>query len=758
MRHIVLVSLYLLFSVNALAASNTDLLNNAQRAFEQGHFEMAIKQWESILPRLSSARQQINVLLQLAAAYQSLGLAQKSIDLLEKALPIAKRTGDHIRQSLVLGSLSDLSLLMGDLEKAMNLANSSYRLACVSIQNPLACATALNYQGNVLSKQGDLNDALDKYRDALNRLHSANAPVLRAKLLSNIVQLQFELEKFHRPDFDAALSQINALPNSDDQVFGLLKLGYLAIERADMTLNAYQILQDALQLAQRLSNTRAEVYAIGYLGKLYLKHQRYEEAERFTQQAIFLTNAPEMQYLWQSQLGDLRHAQKDWLGAIAAYQQAVNHLEKLRVARLHGYRTPTGDFSKSTESVYYQFADLSLQIARDTGDETERQNQLKNARKTLELLKAVELENYFQDDCVTKLQAQRQQIDDILTEADTAVLYPMIFSDRIELLLSFSDNRLEQFSVHQSQKKVSEQLKKFRQALKYKKKDRHNYYNHVLPAAQTLYDWLMAPIATRLKQRHIDTLIIVPDRLLRTIPFAALYDNVKKQFLIEQYTLAVTPGLTLTLAPKKVEPNINLLMAGLSEKRLGFSPLPNALKPIEAIENKAICSKISSTSLKNHEFDSQKLTGQMKKIAYNLVYFSTHAQFDRNPKNSFVLTYDRKLYLDDLKELIGLIQFREQPIELLMLSGCETALGDQRAALGLAGIAVKTGTLSAVGSLWKVADDSTAELMESFFQQLCDDSTLSKAKALQKAQLQLLNKYREYPFYWAPFLLIGNWF
>jgi tetratricopeptide (TPR) repeat protein len=190
MRHPVLVGLCLLLSVSALAASDTDLLQPAQRAFEQGQFEKAIEQWESILPNLSSARQQVNVLLQLAAAYQSLGLAEKSVDLLEKALPLAEQIGDNIRQSLVLGSLSDLSLLMGDLEQATKLAARSHKLVCTHpIQNPLACATALNYQGNVLSTQGDdLKDALEKYKEALNQLQSATAPVFRAKLLCNIVQ------------------------------------------------------------------------------------------------------------------------------------------------------------------------------------------------------------------------------------------------------------------------------------------------------------------------------------------------------------------------------------------------------------------------------------------------------------------------------------------------------------------------------------------------------------------------------------------
>jgi len=752
MRHPVLVGLCLLLSVSTLAASDTDLRQPAQRAFEQGQFEKAIEQWESILPNLSSTRQQINVLLRLATAYQSLGLAQKSVDLLEKALPLAKQTGDNIRQSLVLGSLSDLSLLMGDLDEATKLAARSHQLVCTHpIQNPVACATALNYQGNVLSTQGDdLKKALKIYRKAVNLLQSAEVPVFRAKLLSNIVQLEFNPE-----DFTAALSQMTALPDSHDKVFGLLKLGYLAIERPEIKpLQVYKILQEALQLAKRLSDTRAEAYAIGYLGKLYEKNKRYQDAERLTQRAIFMTgNADEMQYLWQWQRGRLRHAQNDLRSAIAAYQQAVKHLENLRRARVRGYRRPPEPFADKIDSVYYQLADLQLQVANPRQPEI-----LKQAINTLESLKAVELENYFQDDCVTKLQAKRQKIDDILTEAHTAVLYPMIFSDRVELLLNFSGEQLEQFSVNKPQKLVRQQVENFRQALKYKKKDRQNFYRQVLPTAKMLYTTLIAPIADELAARQIDTLIIVPDSVLRTIPFAALYDDEKKQFLIKQYALAVTPGLTLTQASKTLERDINLLMAGLSEQRSGFNALPDALKPIQAIENQQICPQIAFTALKNEDFQTQRLADNLKKVAYNLIYFSSHARFDKNPKKSFVLTYDNKLYLDGLEKLIRLTQFRDQPVELLILSACQTASGDERAALGLAGVAVKTGAISAVGSLWKVNDESTARLMESFFHELCDNPTLSKAKAFQIAQNKLLSEYPEYPFHWAPFLLIGNWF
>ena len=107
--------------------------------------------------------------------------------------------------------------------------------------------------------------------------------------------------------------------------------------------------------------------------------------------------------------------------------------------------------------------------------------------------------------------------------------------------------------------------------------------------------------------------------------------------------------------------------------------------------------------------------------------------------------------------MVGRGRFREEPLELLLLSACETAAGDDRAALGLAGVAIRAGARSAIGSLWSIADASTSQLVVEFYQQW-QDPTVSKAVALQRAQTMLLAS-REYahPFYWSPFLLISNW-
>ncbi|MDH5470574.1 MAG: CHAT domain-containing protein, partial [Gammaproteobacteria bacterium] len=136
---------------------------------------------------------------------------------------------------------------------------------------------------------------------------------------------------------------------------------------------------------------------------------------------------------------------------------------------------------------------------------------------------------------------------------------------------------------------------------------------------------------------------------------------------------------------------------------------------------------------------------------------ASHGSFDSNPNKTFLLTYNGKINMDELEQFVGIGRFRDKPIELLTLSACQTAAGDDRAALGLAGIAVKSGARSALATLWFVNDQTTSLLTTDFYNFLTQ-AEISKAQALQKAQIKVLSDRRyRHPGYWSPYLLIGNW-
>jgi CHAT domain-containing protein len=245
-------------------------------------------------------------------------------------------------------------------------------------------------------------------------------------------------------------------------------------------------------------------------------------------------------------------------------------------------------------------------------------------------------------------------------------------------------------------------------------------------------------------------LVFVPDGVLRTIPLAALHDG--QHFLITKYAMATTPSLSLT-DPRPIQRNkIKVLAVGLTESVQGFPPLPNVSIELQAIE------KLYRTDLLlNRMFVVSRMEQELQDEQLNIVHIASHGRFSRDTEKSFILAFDRKLTMDQLAQLVGLFRFRDTPLELLTLSACETAVGDDRAALGLAGIAIKAGARSALATLWHIDDPASSLLIAEFYRQL-HDPAVSRAVALQRAQVQLLNNpYYRHPGYWSPFLLINNW-
>jgi len=199
--------------------------------------------------------------------------------------------------------------------------------------------------------------------------------------------------------------------------------------------------------------------------------------------------------------------------------------------------------------------------------------------------------------------------------------------------------------------------------------------------------------------------------------------------------------------------NIGLVANGLSAGVQGFAPLMYVPQELSSLKK-----LFGATELMNQEFVKTNVEKEFAGENYSIVHIASHGHFDSDAKKTFVLTFDSRLTLDDLEQLIRPSLLRDKPVELLTLSACQTAAGDDRAALGLAGVAIKAGARSAFATLWFVNDQSSVQLVSDFYRQLRDHPDISKAKALQTAQVKLLSDQRyAHPCYWAPYLLIGNW-
>jgi CHAT domain-containing protein len=166
---------------------------------------------------------------------------------------------------------------------------------------------------------------------------------------------------------------------------------------------------------------------------------------------------------------------------------------------------------------------------------------------------------------------------------------------------------------------------------------------------------------------------------------------------------------------------------------------------------------LGSQNLVNREFLAANFETKLQEQQFSIVHVASHGEFGNDVENTFLLTFDDKLSLDRVNQMIGVFRFRDDPLELLTLSACDTAAGDDRAALGLAGIAIKAGARSALATLWNINDQATVGLVLDFYRQL-KNPAISRVVALQRAQLKLIDNPRyEHPGYWSAFLMINNW-
>lgn len=696
---------------------------------------VVIALWGFAYPVAATQVSETETLLREAQSLRVGGFNIKVVEVLKKALTMAQ--GDEILSALVLNDLGSALQQIGRLSEARTHLNLCIELAHRKGRTDIEAAAATNL-GNIDVVEQHPQQAIASYQRSAQLAALSGKPALQIRALINVARAAESSQTL-----STALDLTRALPDSHEKIFDLLSIGQL-LNAAKETKQAYLIFVEAQAIAEKIGDEYSRAYALGYLGLLYETAMRDTEALDLTTQAIFIgeqLNAPEMLYRWYWQKARLLKRQGNVGEAIVAYRKAVQHLQAIRVDMTVMYdATGQSSFRKIFSPLYFELADLLLQHSASE-NESNIEPYLLEARNIIEQTKVAELQDYFQDNCVASVRVD----DNALQQQDsqTAIIYPILLTDRLELLVDFS-GRMMRFVVPVSSRSVTEEVRAFQ--VKLQKRTTREY----LKNAQTLYAWLIKPVESELVHRHIDTLVIVPDGALRTIPLAALHDGTG--FLVERFAFATTPSLALTDRHVLRGNQVNVLLNGLSESVQGFSGLPNVENELASIKKSHI-----ATVLKNDQYITQNVQRNLDANKYSVVHIASHGQFQSDPEKSFLLTHDGKMNMNQLEGLIAPHRYSQTPIDLLTLSACQTATGDDRAALGLAGVAIKAGARSALASLWYVNDQSSTALVSQFYEHLGEDG-VSKAQALQKAQVSLIRDKRyTHPGYWAAFLLIGNW-
>jgi CHAT domain-containing protein len=749
----------------------------------QGQSEQALETWKQAaeIYRLSgdtagTIKSQINQ----AQAEQTLGLYRQALKTLTGVGETLQQQPDSLIKATGLRSLGNALGVAGNLKDSREILQQSLEVA-QRLQSPQAAGEALLSLGNTAAAAQNPKAALEYYQQTI-AVSPSPATRIQAQLnqLSLLVQTQqwSEAQTLWRQ----IQVEINALPPSRTSIYAqinlaesLMKIGYGAMPGEFAAPSSQEIallLAKAVREAKNLQDKRAEAYALGYLGRLYELDQQWFEAEKLTEQALLIAqaiNAPDIAYRWQWQLGRLQKALGRTEEAIAAYSQAVTTLQSLRSDLVAINQDVQFSFRESVEPVYRQLVALllqpALQASRPSPSPVEKasrlsqkgvgqasrlslsppsqipQKNLEKARDVIEALQLAELDNFFRDAC---LDAKPKQIDEV--DAKAAVIYSIILENRLEVILSLPGQPLRNYGTNIPQgEKVENILLKLRNSLTPTASTQER-----LRLSQQVYDWLVRPAQTQLAENKIETLVFVLDGGLRNLPMAVLHDG--QQYLVEKYAIALTPGLQLLAPQPLVRGRLSSLTGGLSEARGGFSELPAVLGEI-----KQITAEVSGKTLLNQDFTSPSLQSQINAASFPIVHLATHGQFSSNADETFILTWDDRIKVKQFENLLrSSDQNKPGTLELLVLSACQTAAGDSRAALGLAGVAVRSGARSTIATLWLVNDAATGSLMAQFYREL-GQTGVSKAEALRRAQVTLLKGRYKNPYFWAPFVLVGNW-
>ena len=657
----------------------------------------------------------------------------------------------------------------------------------------------------------------ETYQHVINASATSPSTQLKAQVNQVRVANQLGVERLNNQTTSPLnyIKDLQSLPPNRSRVYAQIQLAKSAVCRNQYLNQTPQwaqidpILTAAYQDAQSIGDQQLQSYVLGTTAGLaeYRRNNLKHNALDLTTQALYLAEqqqANELIYQWQWQRGRILKALGQQEDAIASYKLAIQTLETIREDLLFVSSDVQFSFRDNVEPIYREL--IGLLFAQSvpsisTSSPTSHaefpllpslanknlpkspalplpQSTLGNALYYVETLQHAELVNFLQCNvesldigAIARLSTQTNPTDVLLSRSDrilaqdptAALIYPIVLDEAIAVILKQPGQELRYITTAIPHETVEATLSQLQRYLKDPSRT-----NTVKQLSRQVYDWLIKPLETELdsdgaiESSAVKNLVFVLDGSLRNVPMSLLYDQERQRYLLERYAISVSSGLQLLSTDSQSESSIpfNALVAGLSQERefggRQFSALSNVPKELAAIQD-----AVPSQQLLDETFIRSTLQTTLQKTSFSVVHMATHGKFSSDPEDTFIVLSDGPLKAQEFDQLLRTDNADlARTIELLVLSACETAAGDKRATLGLAGMALRSGAESTLATLWQVDDASTADVMVAFYQQLSNDPTLTKAEALRLAQLSLWhNKQQDWgiPFFWAPYVLVGNW-
>ena len=409
-------------------------------------------------------------------------------------------------------------------------------------------------------------------------------------------------------------------------------------------------------------------------------------------------------------------------------------------------------------------------LPRSSGQTLRKANEIQDL---IERKKVIDINNYFEEDCVNQSAAKNYSVD-----IGVAVLYTIFMPDDSLRLLLRTSNSVTTIISPLSRRELNQYVLKIISHTNDKQQDDDKEESLKLLSSE-LYTYLLKPFSSALK--NTKNLVIIPEGSLNMLQWSALFDKPAGQYVVnKEYSISMAPGLSLII-PKKVTKFKNALFAGYAKEGGEGDISDNVLKEWDLLidySGKSINTLLSGgskTKKKNstnqrNEFNERNLRWLLSSSRHSTIHLSTHADFQKdkdNTKTGVLLGNDKILSFNKLGRLFKSAALNKGGIDLLYLGACKTAANsitetgeayDWKDSLGLTGIAAQSGVSSVIGNLIEADSEASSILTKQFYQNL--KGTSNTAKSLQLAQQYLLKNHKTefgHPRFWAPAILVGDW-
>ena len=723
-------------------------------------------QARSIFAAIGNRAAESIALNNIAAAYERLGQYPNALTYYEQALAMRRQLGDRQGEGIILDNMGLVLFRLG--QYGRSLAQRQQALAIfLEIGDRAAAATALNNLGAVYDALQQFDEALVNYQASLDAVRAMGNRSGEAVALDNIGLTYYHLGRYGQAaaTLEQSIAIARAIGNMSSEGSSLNNLG-LVYGSTDEPDRAIESLHQSIAISRRTGDRQREAITLANVGTLLTQGSAPEAAIVFFKQSVNVTEAirSDLQALPQEQqesfTDTVADTYRDLAGLLLQQDrvlEAQQVLDLLKVQELEDYLQDVPGNGQTQAGLDYWPAEQAMVDAYS---------------RTLTAEGAISFQAYLQRPDMRQRVADLQQVargqnlnpnqlyslQDNLRQAShpTALLYPLILPDRLELVLVLPDGPPIRRTVPVSREDMHGAIATFRSLLTNR---RQNPVNQ----AQALYQWLMAPIAADLEAADIETILYAADGALRYVPLAALHDG--HHWLIERFSINHITAASLTNFEERAARDVTVLAAAFSnpqrryqiqvgDREFSLSGLEFAGLEVENIS--ATIPK--TTTLLDDNFSRARVEPQLAE--FSILHFATHAEvMPGHPEESFILFGN-----GDRLTLRDIPQWSLPNADLVVLSACKTAVnatGNGEEILGFGYQIQRTGAKAAIASLWAVDDSSTQRLMTAFYVAL--QAGHSTADALRLAQQALIDTHADstaarlhHPYYWAPFILIGN--